>query len=84
MEMNIVISDYKFEREVKNLITDKIDKEINQKLQDILKTINVEDLIQKRIDYFVDKSKYVNNDIIRNLVQQKIAREITDKVFPKS
>jgi hypothetical protein len=84
MEMNIVISDYKFEREVKNLITDKIDKEINQKLQDILKTINVEDLIQKRIDYFVDKSKYVSNDIIRNLVQQKIAREITDKVFPKS
>jgi len=83
MKISIEIAKGEIEQEVQTLLTQKIDFEINRVLQDVLRKTNIEELIIERVNYLVDKTKYVSNDVVKNLVQQKIARVITDIIIPQ-
>lgn len=70
-----------------NEIKYKVERILNTQLEQIVKekllTIDIDKLIIDKVNSLVDRSKYVSDDIIRNLVQQKIARELTDKILNK-
>lgn len=80
------ISDH--DSEIRNRIEREVNRIVQEKVAERVKTIDFDSLISKRIEYLIDKSKYVSDHVIRNLVQQRIAKEITSQVvndsIPKS
>lgn len=79
MELKIQITDhsdelrYKAERQI-NIMVEQL---VNERM----KTIDFDAVIAKRVEYLVDNSKYVANHVIKNLVQQKIARELAKSIL---
>jgi FixJ family two-component response regulator len=79
MHIHVTIND--FDNEVKSIVNDLLKQKIEKTFQEVVQKIDIEQIINERIKTLIDKSKYVSDSIIRNLVQQKIARELSDKVF---
>lgn len=79
MEVRIQITDA--EHEIKYKAERELNRLVEKHVTEVLKNIDFAPLIFKRIEYLIDKSKYVSDSVIRNLVQQKIAREINEKVI---
>lgn len=79
IRIQITDSDYELKNMVERAIYQKLEILVLKKFQDI----DFDSLINKRIDTLIDRSKYLSDGIIRNLVQQKIAREITNKILDK-
>jgi hypothetical protein len=69
------LSSFKYEIEA------KVKQEVDKYITDTLSKIDFTKIVNDRITYNLDKSKYISEGVIRNFVQQKIARELTDKVF---
>lgn len=78
MDVRIQITDEgEIKRRVEQQITSQLEAVIKQKLTEI----DLDKLILDRVNYLIDRSKYVSDDIIRNLVQQRIAKELTGKII---
>lgn len=79
------------DNEIRNLIDDKIRLKLQSKYKDIddfineaLSKIDFDKLIIDKLNKIVAQSKYFKEDIIRNLIQQKIARDIKTEKDIKS
>ncbi len=79
MDIRIQITDS--DNELKYKIEKQLSVQLEKLVIEKMNTINLDELIQKRVEYIIDRSNYVSDNIIRNLVQQKIAREIKDKII---
>lgn len=79
--MNIQVNIPDISDEIKRQVRLKTIEYADRIITEELSKINVNEVIIKRIDFLVNKSQYVSDHIIRNLVQQKIAREIKDKIL---
>lgn len=79
MDVRIQITDS--DNELKFNIERQLHIQLEKLVLEKLKTIDFDSLIEKRVDYLIDRSKYVSDSIIRNLVQQRIAKEITKDIL---
>lgn len=81
MEIRIKIGD--IESEIKSSVEKQLNAQIEKCVIDKFKSMDIDELIIKRIEYLIDRSKYVTDSVIRNLVQQKIARELSKDILEK-
>lgn len=81
MEVKVVISDYS--NDLKYTVERELNNQLNIIIREKLKDINFTSMIEKQVNYLVNKSQYVSDSIIRNLVQQRIAKEITKELIPE-
>ena len=79
MDIRIQITDT--DAELKFNIERKLNEQLEKLVIEKFNTMNFDIIIEKRIDYLIDRSKYLSDSILRNLVQQKIAKEITKQVI---
>lgn len=75
--VNITIN----ESDLKTHISTEISKVVSEKVDKLLNSIDINDLIIKVINSKIDRSQYVSDNIIRNFVQQKIAKELANSVL---
>jgi len=75
MKISIDLPDVYLDEIVKREIIRKAEIEATKALE----RINVEKIIEDTINSMILKSKYVTDSVIRNLVQQKLAKEIAEK-----
>lgn len=75
MDITINITDNSFNLKlaIENEIRSQIAKQVKEKLQ----TVDFDTVIKQSVEFLITKSKYVSEDVIRNLVQQRIAKQIT-------
>lgn len=76
MEIRVQISDKDITTDINNIIHEQVKNGVIMLVSDKLKSLNLDDIIYKIVEKRVLESKYLNLDVIRNLVQQKIARDI--------
>lgn len=77
MKVTLDIADSEFIRQV----TQEINKKVDILYREKIKKIDLNKIIENRVNYLISQSQYVSDHIIRNLVQQKIAREIANKII---
>lgn len=77
MEIKVELSD---NYEIKRKMEERLNAELGKLVEAKLKELDVEGIIIRRINQLVANSKYLTDNVIRNLVQQKIARELTDLI----
>lgn len=81
MEVKVVISDHS--NDLKYTVERELNNQLNIIIREKLKDIDFNSMIEKQVNYLVNKSQYVSDHIIRNLVQQRIAKEITRELMPE-
>ncbi len=67
--------------DIKLLARQRLNAQIDKLVLEKLGEMNLDKLIEERVTYLIDRSKYVSDSVIRNLVQQRIAKEITIKLL---
>mgnify|MGYP001167364892 CR=1 FL=1 len=73
-------SNYEIKEEINRLINNQVKTIVDARI----KEIDVDRLIELAIRDEINRSKYVTDNVIRNLVQQRIAKEITIKIMDSS
>jgi len=73
-------SNYEIKEEMNRLINNQVKTIVDARI----KEIDVDRLIELAIRDEINRSKYVTDNVIRNLVQQRIAKEITIKIMDSS
>lgn len=67
--------------DIKLLARQRLNAQIDKLVLEKLGEMDLDKLIEERVTYLIDRSKYVSDNVIRNLVQQRIAKEITIKLL---
>lgn len=79
--MNIQVSIPDISDDIKRQVRVKTIEAVDKILTEEFSKLDINDIVIKRIEFLINKSQYVSEHIIRNLVQQKIARELKDKIL---
>lgn len=80
MQVKIEISDA-FTSDIKYELQRKVNMEVEKHVIAHLAKIDMNKLISDNITHTIEKSKYITDNVVRNFVQQKIAKELAEKVF---
>lgn len=81
--MDLIVRVGNIEDEIKYKAERILNAEIEKIVKERLSNLDINDIVLKRVDYLIDRSKYVSDSVIRNLVQQRVAKEITKEVIGK-
>lgn len=80
MNVKVEISDV-FSSDIKYELQRRVNMEVEKHVIAHLAKIDMDKLISDNITRTIEKSKYITESVVRNFVQQKIARELAEKVF---
>lgn len=75
--INITDTNFNLKLAIENEIRSQVAKQVTEKLQ----TVDFDTIIKQSVEFLITKSKYVSEDVIRNLVQQRIAKQITVNIL---
>lgn len=78
--MEVKLSDV-FNSSIKYELERRVNMEVEKHVIEHLSKIDMNKLINDNVTRTIEKSKYVTESIVRNFVQQKIARELAEKIF---
>lgn len=75
--INITDTNFNLKLAVENEIRSQVAKQVKEKLN----IVDFDTIIKQSIEFLITKSKYVSEDVIRNLVQQRIAKQLTIEIL---